>query len=192
MKKLLTLLLCAGLLLTGVSAFAETQRKKPDPASTLKITRNAQDPTVLTVLGKNYLLFKSEPDEFSEHTGWTNVYTLEGETNEEQFIAIIKIEDMTSADVLKDADVDDYTTLDARNANDVIASSDAEDSYVVYRLIQVEKDVFILALTVPLNEQTTLQDKKNIFRAVRNTPADVITEGFVQTTCRFGSDCRMD
>ncbi len=197
MKKMLLLVIACCLLVTGMPLLAATQKKKPEPAPALSITRSTQDPTLLTLLNNEYLLFKSAPEEFGNYQGWLNVYTLNGEQSDEQMISIAKIANALTKDMLADEDTDDYITFDTRNPNDILVSTtekndEGQHTYIVSRLVQVQNDVFLLMVFMPEEKANTPQVQKTFFHAVRNTPLSVITEHFVETACRFGSDCRIN
>ncbi len=192
MKKIVMFLLCSCLFVSGISAFAATQRKKQEPAPATVITRSVEDPSVLTLQGQRYMLLRSELQTIDDHEGWLNVYTLEGEESDEHIITIMKFEGMQNSSLFDDEKMDDYITLDRRDPKNILVSKIEDGYYVVGRMVQVDQDTFGLLVSVSQDEIQSPQDKKELFHIVRNTPLETITGHFVESSCKFGSDCRLD
>ena len=188
MKKLL--LLCCCLWLTAAPLLAADSYKTPQTAPTNVVSRNPQDSTQLTLLGKKYWLLASTPTQY-ENYGWINIYTLNRAKSNENFISITKISNAEIERIIEQdkTDMKEFMTFDTRNPQDVLASWMENGTYIVNRLVQVQNDVFMLSVSISEYDD---EEIPHIFQAVRNTPIQTFTENFVETSCRFGSDCRMN
>ncbi len=202
MKKIMMLLVCSFLFSSAVQAAipaaaieravtnASSKRHAPQTA----LVRDADNPLVLSFLGQPYTLFKSQPDEAD--TEWKNIYLPPNDTSADNAILITKFKDTTCAEQIDGLNDDEVITFDSRNPNDQILSGETEDDgitkYVVARFIQVGKNVFSVFVTYPRSTQSDeewSQLQRTIFSTVRKTPTSVITENFVESVCKFGSDC---
>ena len=194
MKKVLLFTLCSSFITAATYLQAEPAAvfpaKKPGP-----IVRDTKDPLRLPLLGRNYTLFQSQEDE-DDSDAWNNIYLPQGTTSlEEEGIVIQKITDTTCDDVMEDVDEEETMTLDTRNRNDQLVSGEADEQhYVVVRFIQDGRNAFTFMGLFLHNAQTDaqwLQLQRNILSSIRSTPQKIITDNFVEATCKFGQDCRL-
>lgn len=206
MKRLCTLLFCCCLLAAVPFVNAEPARsEKSNDFSAFKpgpIVRSAKNPLVLTLMGRPYFLTQSEPDN-SDSDVWQNFYLPKGSTyspdEAQEAILIQKTDDTTCEEQLKDIQTDKVLSLDTRLRDDQMASGevteDEETHYVVIRSLQEGTDVFTLMIVYPRTTQSDeqwQQVQRNIYSSVRKTAKGVIVQNFIESVCKFGSDCRAD
>ena len=199
MKKLGMFLLISCLFCTVAQAAAPEQATleraifNAKKAKTQTIVRDKENPFVLWLLGNAYTLHKSKP----QNSRIGNLYLPPGNyLSTDNAIFISKITDTTCAQEINEINDDEIMTFDSRNPQDQIISGETQEDdlvqYVVARFIQVGPDVFSLVVILPRTTQTDEewhQFERAIFQAVRHTPTEVITQNFVETVCKFGSDC---
>ena len=189
MKKVYLFMMCCFLFSAAPSIQAAPARRNKPVAPA--ITRDVSDPLLLTLLNTRYELVKS--NETKDKDMWLNLYKPQGTEEDDEttvYILITKTKNTTTKDLMESEDPDKFITFDSRNPNDMIFSQmDDDERYLAARAVQVQEDVFMLIVSVP---EDSTEKPQTFFRAVRNTPLSVITENFVETACKFGSDCRAD
>ncbi len=194
---------------TSSPAFKDVNSKKIKP-----ISRDSKDPRILTLLGRKYVMLSSEEGKNSDQ--WANIYAPQGTSPKEldfekpgqDVIFIVKITDTTCSSViselfgpLEDSKADSF---DTRNPNDQLVSviyeaAEEEDSplssYLSMRFVQAERDVFAMWVWVHRGHTPHAQWQETpqaVLSALKNTPHAVLTEHFIDSPCRFGSDCRFN
>ena len=189
----------------------QTQAAPLDMKKIKPISRDSKDPLVLTLLGRKYFMLSSEAGEDSNQ--WGNVYAPKGtsikelnfEKPDQDVIFIVKTTDTTCSNViqemfgaLEDSKADSF---DTRNPNDQFVSviHEEEDStrssYLAMRFVQAGQDVFSMWIWV-LRGNTPAEQWQQTSQVVKstlqNTPHTVLTNHFIDSPCRFGSDCRFN
>lgn len=202
MKKIYLLVVCC-LFLVSAPLHALNAEADPKanifPAKKVKpLFRPTKDPLVILLLDRPYFLAQTTPND--DEDGWDNLYLPAGKSEKDNdAILISNVEKTTCNDVLEEStdDLDDLLSLDSRNPKDQMLSSLSEEDgdalYRVGRVVQQGDDVFYIVVMLPRSavaEGDWEQLQKNIYAAVRNTPKSVLTDNFVQSVCKFGSDCR--
>jgi len=173
-------------------------QKAPQEQKPLVITRSAQDWRELHLLGNAYRFDRTNVLSKGNTTDFINIYT-NGRAEQRISIRMFNGKKTPQEAMEYIRDLFDGTgfklqTYDPGNQEDGMISfvrshKDGTVSYIVYRVFKGPAGKVFMGRVARRLGSVNVPIMKGIFRALKQTPTQTLTEHFVENECQLGADC---